>query len=136
MAGSTSKTIVIAGVVTAILAGCVGGVYMFAGAKLSQNQVQSGSASIAKATLTAAAVAVDMYASQTGSFAGLNAQAMAGIDTSNQWVDGEPAAGQVGITGVTDSSYIISVKESDGTIYSATKSQGQLVITDTNGNQI
>ena len=136
MGQSSSKTIVIAGVVIALLAGCLGGIYMFSGAKLFQFQAESGSVSIAKAKLTAAGLVVDMYASQNGGFEGLNAQAMAAIDTSTQWVDGEPDAGQIGISDVTGTSYILTLKESGGVVYRAIKEQGKLKFQDSVGNQI
>jgi hypothetical protein len=136
VARSTSKSIVITTVVSLILSACLGGYFLLSGGDLSQFSSSTSPGPIAKAKLTAAALAVDMYASQNGSFGGLNAGAMAAIDTANQWVDGEPAEGQIGISDVTDASYVLTVKGSDGAFYHATKDHGSLIVTDANGKTL
>lgn len=127
---------IVAVVVIAVVGGCVYGGLMMAGVNIFKNQAEEGAVSAAKAKLTAASVAAGMYASQNGSYGGMNAAAMAGIDSSTQWVDGEPAPGQVGISDVTDTSFALTFKETNGTVYRAVKEGNELVIMDAGGKRL
>ncbi len=127
---------IIAVVVIAIVGGCVYGGLMMTGVNIFKSQADQGAISAAKAKLTAASVAASMYASQNGSYLGMNAAAMAGIDSSTRWVDGEPAPGQVGISEVTDTCFTLTFKETNGTVYRAAKEGNELVITDAEGKRI
>jgi len=109
---------------------------MMAGVNIFKNQAEEGAVSAAKAKLTAASVVASMYASQNGSYGGMNAAAMAGIDSSTRWVDGEPAPGQVGISDVTDTSFALTFKETNGTVYRAVKEGNELVIMDAGGKRL
>jgi hypothetical protein len=131
-----SKSIVITGITVGILAGCVVGGYFLGGANLMKTQTEQGGGAAAKAQLTAAAVAVDIYASQNGGFSGLSARGMSAIDTQTKWVDGEPGAGQVGIIESTDATYVIAFRDAGGAVYKASKAAGGLVVTDSSGNKI
>jgi len=128
--------VIVAVVVVAIVGGCVYGGLMMAGVNIFKNQAEEGAVSAAKAKLTAASVVASMYASQNGSYGGMNAAAMAGIDSSTRWVDGEPAPGQVGISDVTDTSFALTFKETNGTVYRAVKEGNELVIMDAGGKRL
>lgn len=136
MAGSTSKTIVIAMTVSLLLGACVFAADYFNGGKLRQSVVGESGGALAKVKLTAATVTVGMYATQNGGYTGLSAEAMSGIDKSTYWVDGQPADGQIGINDVTDNSYTLILKVPKGDFYYAIKGPGTLIFQDTEGNQL
>lgn len=136
MAGNASKNIVIAGIVIALLVGCVLLVDFFSGKNLINNVAGGGSSVVAKAQLTAATIVVTTFASQNGGYGGLNAGVISQVDPAIQWVDGEPATGQIGITDVTSDSYTLTIKGADGAFYSAIKNGPNIVFQDANGNQI
>jgi hypothetical protein len=92
----------------------------------------------AKAVLRTAVTDANQYAVDNSNiFTDMDAATLSKIDSSIQWIDGQPASGQVGITDTGESTFILVYVDAGGNIYQATRNdQGVVKYTGPNGKPL
>jgi hypothetical protein len=94
-------------------------------------------ATVAKATLVGAMTVTDAYAAtHNGSYVGMDGVALSEVDTTVQWAAGGPEKGKIAVTYAGDKSFTLVYTDASGAQYTATKNQGEIVITNAAGKQI
>ncbi|MFA5867576.1 MAG: hypothetical protein WC891_06430 [Actinomycetota bacterium] len=84
----------------------------------------------------AVTTAVAYGVTHNGSYSGMDAAGLAMINGQLKWTDAEPEPGQVQIASADDDNYAIIYKNPRGTVYTATRLNGEVTFADSKGTKL
>jgi hypothetical protein len=136
----TSTWWIVGGVGCAILLlfACVAAIAAYVVSNNLVNTISKSDTAAAQVVLrNAVSDAAQFAANNDNSFDGMAAGDLTNIDSSINWVDGDPGAGEVGIINAGADTYTLTYKDDTGTAYQAVReSNGNIKYTDANGKTL